>query len=447
MQLLCIIIIIISVASSAPIGQNPSITYAPGLPNAFLIFTGFNGLESLFCNDAACHHFSNQTLIPNVEIYSTSLMTIESKKCSKIVNNHTLYCSYYMVIGYGTKSKDMLSFIICYDNLCEIKNMDNIIIDSSTETSYSFGYSTSLNLYKNQQNNEYLPMFTYSKYDATIKQYVLKVIVCLDMFCSTYEGKQSHNPPYIVVGGDAKGEVSIQQTWYDINYNYVSIMYTKLENNKYGLNIAGCALHGQGDSITACNLMIGKELQYKLIFNNQYLSKNYVSMIEYFPSQQTQNVPIMIATYTLNNTKDTGEELWILYCFSLFCDSTKRLSYKLWAGEQINYPLVNVRYEHYAFPYIAFFQDSKDLVFMTCEYTVVEWNCTDLLYNHPTTVIYEDLNNLRTNEMQISVVGNLVSPQQSLMVTSIVQGNSYSGLEFVNCETADCNINERQHIQ
>ena len=49
--------------------------------------------------------------------------------------------------------------------------------------------------------------------------------------------------------------------------------------------------------------------------------------------------------------------------------------------------------------------------------------------------------------MQISVVANLIAPQESLLLSSIVQSDSYLGLEFVNCETADCNINERQRIQ
>ena len=429
---------------------NPSIVYAPQSLNPFLIYTGENGLQSMYCYDVKCQLNANQTLIRNVSIFSTSLLSIDvhssTQNCSKVINHKLYYCSYYMLVSYGTasKSKNMLVFLICYDNVCDIQNIDDIIIDSSTETSYLFGYSTSLTTYFHQAYGQILPMFTYSKYDTTQKQYILNVIICLDMFCNTYYGKESDNPPYVALGTDAdaaKYEVSIQETWYYGSGNYLSLMYTKA----YGVNIAVCGLNSTANGVSSCDHMVGDELESKSILNNQYLSKNYVSMVEYLPSKEEKNTPIMIATYTVNNTQNNDDELWILYCFNLFCDSQYRLSYKLWSATKITYPIIDVRYAYY-FPYIAFFQDSKDLVFMNCEYAVNPWNCTQLLYNHPTTVIYEYLSNLDTDKMQISVVANLIAPQQSLMLSSIVQSDSYLGLEFVNCETADCNINERQHI-
>merc|ERR1712154_736356 len=126
-------------------------------------------------------------------------------------------------------------------------------------------------------------------------------------------------------------------------------------------------------------------------------------------------------------------------CFNAFCDSIYRISYKVGASQQIDYPTIAVHYGYYM-PSIAFFDNSYALMLMSCEYQPVPWNCTDLVYNHPTTALYVS-NHSQTSSMQISMAVNQYYYQRSLLLFSMVQGqNAFNGSEFINCENTACTM-------
>eukprot|EP01084_Bolivina_argentea_P113367 202058_1 len=444
--------IVASNSASPHIGQNPSIVYAPFTSNPFIILNGVQGLQSIYCEDYKCDHQYTQSLKQSVSLFSSSLLPINYKStpqnCSKHINNKLYYCSYYMVIGYGYTNKkstlNTLSFIICYDIQCNINHMNEIIIDSSTDNIHSFGYSTSLTTYYNHQNKQLYPMFTYSKYNNKLKQYILNIIICQDFFCNSWIGKQQY-PPYLTLGFNpnnnaiAQGKISIQETWYE-KENYLSIMFGKNinssnENNIIELRIASCSLSTSNSYTNICNNLIDKELESKSIFKNKILSRNDISMIEYPLSRSKSDVPIMIGSYIINNGKIN--ELWMVYCFNIFCNSQNMLSYKVFGSQQINYPVIGVHYQYYN-PSIVFFTNSYNLNIMSCEYQPSPWNCTIYDYNHPTYTVYQS-NKLQTSSMQISISLNPYSFQQSLLIFSMVeQTNIFNGSDYVNCQTSVC---------
>ena len=467
--------IVLGITGSSPIGQDPSIVYAPYTTNGFLIYSGASGLESMYCEDEKCMKTINQTLIQNVNnIYSSSLLSINTgssiQNCSNIINNKLYYCYYYIVVGYNKSSKNIVSFIICYDKFCN--NYSENIIDSTNDMIHSFGYSISLSTYtayngNNNNKKQIYPMFTYSKYNEYLNEYILNVIICLDFLCNSYIGKDINNnnelPPYILLGNNitiSKGKISIQEIWSNNQENYLAIMYGKMinnnnnykKNNGIGLMVAGCSLNTENNNgITDCNKLMNKQLENNLIStNNEYLAIDHVSMVKYPLSETRSNVPMMIGIYTMINNKNVNEmELWILYCFNLFCNSQRKLNYKLWTSSKIDYPLIEIHYGYY-YPSIIFFDDSSTLIMMSCEYQPVPWNCTQLTYNHPTYVIYEN-DNFNSSLMQISAVANIYSYQESLVLFSMVgdQGKSstnYLGAQYILCETATCAINQQQHI-
>ena len=187
-------------------------------PKTFLIYNSAQGLGSKYCQDPSCSSYTKQTLKCDAKLYSSALISInyESQKWSQCTKSFkekgtdkTLYCTYYIVIGYGSltsQSSSKVSFIVCYDRECNTKYLEETIIDTSFDLNSNkpMGYSLSLSTYSDAASGNQYPMFTYSKYSATLKQFVLNVIICLDFHCSTWIGKSmssfASNPPYLTLG-------------------------------------------------------------------------------------------------------------------------------------------------------------------------------------------------------------------------------------------------------
>ncbi len=105
-----------------------------------------NCLESMCCENSYCGSSIKQTLKCDAKLYSSSLISIDYTQssyssCFKTVPNKdgktdkTLYCTYYIAIGYGSlrskQNTNSVSFIVCYDNICDIDNMEEQVIETS----------------------------------------------------------------------------------------------------------------------------------------------------------------------------------------------------------------------------------------------------------------------------------------------------------------------------
>lgn len=486
--------------TSVPVGQNPSIVYDPKQNgNTFLIYNSAQGLQSMYCEDSRCDKNIPQTLKCDAKLYASALLAIPMDEnghgpCNKTIttssssshNNgdnagqetKTVYCTYYMVIGYGslTSSKSSgtssVSFIICYDSFCSLDTMDEIVIDTAfNDEPYSFGYSISLTRWVELSSGKRYPMFTYSKYSTILNKYILNVIICLNVICSKWIGKNyesfASNPPYVILGPDTqsisssvgKGIISIQETWEQAVTNWVTIMFSKLVNitnktagvskiNVFVLVTATCSLN-TGKYGLECNSFIGKELNSTIVFGKdditirakQILKTNFVSMKQYEPASTTTGVPLFITTYiiddnTANNKATPTNELWLLYCFDIFCTkSSNRTFYSVRNVKLIDYPqlaLPTTSDQASDMPHIIYFENSTSLAVMTCDYKeYTPWNCTNLDYNLVTLAIYNETN-FESASMQISVVINPLYSYESVILFSQVMNKDGSGAGIFN---------------
>ena len=175
-----------------------------------MIYNSVQGLESMYCFDPDCNSRFTQILKCDAKLYSSALLAIDPPNI-KCKNADGAFCHYYIVVGHGslsTKSTiSTVSLFICYDIKCTRDLADEVIIDTNFDSSsYPFGYSISLTSWTDLdgESRDTYPLFTYSKYSDKLKQFVLKIIICLDPYCSTWIGKSqstfASNPPYVALG-------------------------------------------------------------------------------------------------------------------------------------------------------------------------------------------------------------------------------------------------------
>ena len=225
--------------------------------------------------------------------------------------------------------------------------------------------------------------------------------------------------------------------------------------NVYVLSLGTCAL-SSSDLVPQCiDFKDGKELYSRIVFNesteiaqNQILKTNTVSMIQYEPSSEgIADVPLFITTYIINSAAH-NDQLWLLYCFDIFCNSQRKTFYKVRDVATIDYPqiiLPTTQNEETYLPKLVFFENSTSLMVMSCNYGQTEWNCTDKDYNHPTLAIVHN-DNFETASMQIDVAINPTISSESVLIFSQVMdkgggGGIFNGSIFVNCQTVNCKQN------
>lgn len=150
------------------------------------------------------------------------------------------------------------------------------------------------------------------------------------------------------------------------------------------------------------------------------LKANSVSMLQYVPAKSStseqDDVPLFFASYIAPNAKDTAlNDLWLLYCFDVFCTKSNRITYSVRTAGNIDYPQLSLakilpsdssgssqtRYS----PKVFWFENGTSLMALSCNDTSSPWNCTKSSRYTQTQQILVD-ENYEGTSMQISVSQN-----------------------------------------
>ena len=241
-----------------------------------------------------------------------------------------------------------------------------------------------------------------------------------------------------------KGKASIQEIVDHTLDRYIAVMFCKNVNmtdsktNKTtkdvsALTIGTCALTTSG-----CSMLSGKELNSTIIFQNNTLMKlhlNSISMTYYALAQSQANVPLFVTTFITLNSNNNANELWILYCFTLFCQSKNKLYYKIRSSSnQLSYPVIAIDSD--TRPSIVYFENSTSLMYISCQDSSYKWNCT-----LPSNVIITRLKNNTnyvTSSMQISFSTSPSTLNAVILFSMVVNPGIFNGSFLISCSSATC---------